>query len=193
MKRLFVIIILLGAVCVTCGCAQLGQVYYKKSQEFSFHPPANWRYNPPEEEITIFQSHHIKGYDFRPNLNVVMEDTELMADEDYMDRQKDALKKLPGYEELAQDSVGNFDAWRLTYNFFNPHFKETPLTAVCQLMLRDTRIYVATYIAPEKLWRKYENMFCDSLDTFKFGEEAIPPGYKDTYTKPELATPEKLK
>jgi hypothetical protein len=46
-----------------------------------------------------------------------------------------------------------------------------------------------TYAVPKAIWRKYKSMFYDSLDTFKFGEEAIPPGYKDTYRKPELATP----
>ena len=188
MKRAIILAVLLGAAAVATGCAQLGPVYYKKAQEFSFHPPAGWRHNPPEEEITIFQSHHVKGYDFRPTLTIVVEDTEIMTVEEYMEKQLEALRKLPAYQRGEETSVGNFDAWRLMYKYYNPHYK-VDLRAVTQLMLRNTRIYAATYVAPRKLWRSYKGLFLDSLDTFKFGEEAIPPGYKgDAYSKPELGT-----
>ena len=57
-------------------------------------------------------------------------------------------------------------------------------------MLRNNMIYAATCVVPKPLWNRYKGMFCDSLDTFKFGEKAVPPGYKkDAYDKPELGTP----
>ncbi len=188
MKRVIVLAALLGVAVFAAGCAQLGPVYYKESQEFSFHPPASWRHNPPEEEITIFQSHHIRGYKFRPTLTIVVEDTEIMTVEEYYEKQLVALRKLPAYERGEETSVGNFDAWRLMYTYYNPHYKIV-LAAVTQLMLRETRIYAATYVAPKKLWKSYKSLFFDSLYTFKFGEKAVPIGYKrDAYGKPELGT-----
>lgn len=189
MRRTVVLFVLLGAAVLATGCAQLGPVFYKESQGYSFHPPAKWRHNPIEEDITIFQSHHVKGHKFRPTLTVVVEETDIMTVEEYMEKQHDALRKLPGYQRGEESWVGDFSAWRLDYEYFNPRYK-TALTAMTQLMLRDTKIYAATCVVPKSLWNKYKGLFLDSLSTFKFGEKAVPPGYKKgAYDKPELGTP----
>ena len=188
MRRTVILVVLLGAAVLATGCAQLGPVFYKESQGYSFHPPAKWRHNPIEEDIAIFQSHHIKGHKFRPTLTVVVEETDVMTVEEYMEKQLDALRKLPGYQRGEESSVGVFDAWRLDYEYFNPHYK-VALSAMTQLMLRNNMIYAATCVTPKALWNRYKGLFCDSLDTFTFGEEAVPPGYKKgAYDKAELGT-----
>jgi hypothetical protein len=60
--------------------------------------------------------------------------------------------------------------------------------------VREGKVYAITYAAPKALWRRYKSMFYYSLDTFKFGEEAVPIGeYKSPYVKPELATTKEKK
>ena len=123
--------------------------------------------------MTIFQSHHVRGHQFRPTMTVVAEETQIMTAEEYMEKQENELRKLPGYEPVDQTRVKDFGGWRLTYNFFNPHYKVT-LTALTQLVLRDGRVYAVTCIAPKTLWRRYAGLFRDSLETFKFGPDAAP-------------------
>lgn len=188
MRRIFIVVLLLGAVGVTAGCAQLGPQYYKPSQEYSFYPPSKWRYNPPEEEITIFQSHHVRGHDFRPNMNVVAEKTDLVLEE-YVEKQRSEwLPKLPGYKLVEEGYVRYGESWRTIYDFYNPHYK-IELRALLQLVLHGERIYAITFVAPKNLWRRHKGMFIDSLETFKFGDEAVPiTEGEETYDKPELGT-----
>jgi hypothetical protein len=76
----------------------------------------------------------------------------------------------------------------MVYDFYNPHFNIT-LRALQQLVLFETKIYAITYLAEKKLWNKFRGTFYDSLETFKFGEKAVPIGEKtDAYAKPELTT-----
>jgi hypothetical protein len=186
MKRGLVLVILLGAAVFATGCAQLGPVYYKRSQEYSFHPPAEWRYNPPEEEITVFQSHHVKGHDFRPNMNIIMEDSDLVLEE-YVEKQRaEWLPKLPGFEIVEEGYVRYGETWRLVYDHYNPRYKIT-LRALLQLSLWNNRIYALTCMAPKTIWNRYKGTFYDSLDTLKFGKDAVPIGEEtDAYSKPEL-------
>jgi len=188
MKKLLVFALLLAAACAGAGCAQLGPQYYKPSQEYSFYPPSGWRYTPPSEEITVMQSHHVKGHDFRPNLNIVVEESDLVLEE-YVEKQRtEWLPKLPGFRMIDEGYVTFGEVWRATYDHYNPHFKET-LRSVLQLALYDNKIYAATFMAPKKIWNSYRDMFGDSLDSFKFGEDAVPIGEKKgAYEKPELKT-----
>jgi hypothetical protein len=186
MKRLVIVMSLLVMASAGAGCAQLGSQYYKPSQEFSFYPPAGWRYNPVTEEITVMQSHHVKGHKFRPNLNIVVEPTDLVLEE-YAEKQRtEFLPKLPGFRMVDEGYVTFGETWRATYDHYNPHFKET-LRSILQLTLFNNKIYAITFMVPKKLWNSYRSMFYDSLDSFKFGEDAIPISEKkDSYKKPEI-------
>jgi len=189
MKKLLILAFVVIAVTFTAGCSHLGPVYYKASQEYSFHPPAGWRYNMPDEHLAIFQSHSIKGSVFRPVMTVVVENTDLDTVEDYMEKQVVELMKLPGFQKGEEDIIGMFEGRRLEYRYHNPRYK-LPLRAILQVFLRGGRVYAITCVSPRSHWKKFKGLFYDSLETFKFGDEAVPIGEKkDSYRKPELQTP----
>ncbi len=189
MRKAPVLVFVMAAAAFAAGCSHLGPVYYKASQEYSFHPPAGWRYNPPNEELAIFQSHSVSGSAFRPVMTVVVENTQLDAVEDYMEKQVVELQKLPGFQKGGEDIIGMFEGRRLEYAYFNPHYK-LPLRAILQVFLRGGRVYAITCVSPASHWKKFKGLFYDSLDTFKFGEEAVPIGEKEsTYGKPEQPAP----
>ncbi len=186
MRRKLTLIILVASAFVGAGCSQLGPLYYKPSQEFSFHPPAKWRYNLPAEEIAVFQSHHVRGYIFRPNLNIIAEETNLVLEEYAEKQRRQYLPKLPGFSIVKEGYERYGEVWRITYDHHNRRYK-TPIRSLLQLVLRGRTLYAITFSAPEPIWRRYEAMFLDSLETFRFGEEAKPIGYKENpYTKARL-------
>lgn len=189
MRKALVLTVVMFAAVFTAGCSHLGPVYYKASQEYSFHPPAGWRYNTPSEELAIFQSHSIRGADFRPVMTVVVENTDLDTVEDYMEKQVAELKKLPGFRKGEEDIIGMFEGKRLEYAYHNPRYK-LPLRAIFQAFVRGGHVYAITCVCPESHWKKFRGLFYDSLGTFKFGDEAVPIGEKaDAYKQPELPTP----
>jgi hypothetical protein len=189
MRKATVLAIVVAAAAFTAGCSHLGPVYYKASQEYSFHPPAGWRYNAPDEELAIFQSHSIRGSKFRPVMTVVVENTKLDVVEDYMEKQLAELQKLPGFQKGEEDIVGMFEGRRFEYSYLDPRNK-TPITAIFQVIIRGTRVYAITCLSPASHWKKFKGLFYDSLDTFKFGEEAVPLGEKGSaYAEPELPAP----
>ena len=181
-------LLIMATACVISGtgCSQLGPLYHKPEQGFSFYPPAGWRYNPPEEEITIFQSHHIKGCEFRPNLNIVVENTDL-ALEEYVENSKNRhMPKLPGFEIIEEDYLRYGEVWRMIYDHLNPRYN-VKLRSLLQLFMRGRTVYAVTCTAPAALWDGYGDMFIDVLDNFRFGEEAKPiGGGVDPYRGPEI-------
>lgn len=189
MRKLLVLTVVVIAAAFASGCSHLGPVYYRSSQEYSFHPPAGWRYNKPDEPFAIFQSHSVSGSAFRPVMTVVVENTDLDTVEDYMEKQVVELMKLPGFHKGEEDIIGMFEGRRLEYAYHNPRYK-LPLRAIFQAFLRGGRVYAITCLAPRSHWKKFKGLFYDSLETFKFGDEAVPIGEKeDAYRKQELPTP----
>jgi len=189
MRKASLLAVVITAAAFAAGCSHLGPVYYKASQEYSFHPPAGWRYNTPDEELAIFQSHTIRGSEFRPVMTVVVENTDIVTPEEYMEKQSADLLALPGFQKGQEDIVGMFEGRRLEYTYQNPRYK-VPLKAILQVFLRTGKVYAVTCVAPASHWGKFKGLFYDSLDTFKFGEEAAPIGEKESaYGRPELPTP----
>jgi hypothetical protein len=187
--KALVLVAAVAAAAFAAGCSQLGPVYYKALQEYSFHPPAGWRFNTPDEQLAIFQSHSISGSTFRPVMTVVVENTELDAVEDYMEKQLIELQKLPGFQKGEEDIVGMFEGRRFEYAYRDPRHK-THIRAIFQVMLRGGKVYAITCLSPASHWKKFKGLFYDSLDTFKFGEEAVPISEKESaYRKPEPSAP----
>jgi hypothetical protein len=187
MRRALVLALLAAGACFAVGCAQLGPSFYKPSQQFSIHPPAGWRcFQPEEKELTIFESHHVKGFDHRPRLTIVVEKTDIETPEEYLEIVIELLRKLRGFEEIDREPVGNYEAWRVAYKYTvnvpDPQTeggRDVLLAAVVQFALRRGKVYVLTYVAHQSLWSAYKSMFYDSLNTFKLGDEAVPIGYKE--------------
>jgi hypothetical protein len=197
MRRMLVLAVLAAGACVAMGCAQLGPIYYKPSQEFSFHPPAGWRhFQPAEQELAIFESHHIKGLGHRPRLTVVVEKTDIEAPEEYLENTIESLRKLRGFEEMDREPVGNYDGWRLSYKYVvrgtDPQTGEQadiPLAAVMQFTLRRGKVYVFTFVVHQSLWSSYRGVFYDSLNSLEIGPEAVPIGYKEQPEAQKSAAP----
>lgn len=169
-KTAILVVLLIGAG-AACGCAQLGLVYHKGSQQWSFRPPSGWRHvQHPIEQATMFQSHHVRDFEFRPELKVVVSETEIETVEELMEEFTEETQELPEYELVEEDTVGNFDGRRLVYSYYDPDYKIT-MMAVTQLLLTGGKVYKATCVAPASLWKRYKRMFYNSLDTFEFGEK----------------------
>lgn len=168
MRRKELALVLLITLSAACGCVQLGPVYRKESQQFSLRPPRGWRHidAPPIEQTTMFQSHHVRGHKFRPELTVEVYQTEIETVEELMEEFTEEAQALQEYELEREDAVGLFDGRRLVYTYYDPDYRLL-FTAATQLMLGEGRVYKATYRAPKSLWKDYEDMFYYSLDTFK--------------------------
>ncbi|MFH1422176.1 MAG: hypothetical protein ABIH42_05635 [Planctomycetota bacterium] len=162
----------ISVICICNGCISLGQekiVSVDKETNYSIYPPYGWSFDNLSDEypnMKRFVSPKIRGEYYRPFLNIVVESTNIGAEE-YVEKHKaEVLASVEGCELVEETAVEIGSRWQLVYKMEDVDTHERLIS--CENYIFDkNKVYIITFTSTSVQWERLKELFFYSFETFK--------------------------